>query len=271
MFRMRAVGWMLSTVPAVLAACSGFTESHECDPGESSSCEAACGPGTTHCLPGGTWDVCQPDRDPECLPGDYDSCALEEGAPPGLWFCSDNCEPGPCLDLCMPGETFECEAECGPGQRRCQDDGTWGECLEYVIPECRLGDVERCSGGDGHRRCSEDCYWGPCEDGPCTSGEVSECGVCASQVCLTDGTWTECTADPSSTCSPDEVEDCEAPCGPGRRTCSDRCEWSECLEIATVACHPGDRQLCPTTLYCGIAFRVCNQSCVWTDCLETGD
>lgn len=267
----RAVRWMLCTIPAVAAACSGFTESEECEPGESSTCESPCGPGTRRCLPDGSWDVCQPEQDPECLPGDYEGCSLGDGVPPGMWFCSDDCRPGPCLSLCMPGDTFECQAECGPGLMRCLDDGTWGECVEYAIPECRNGDIERCAEGGGHRRCSETCTWGACEDGPCTSGEVSECGICATQVCLGDGNWTECAADPGARCAPGEVEDCEAPCGPGRRTCTDACDWTPCMETAAVPCHPGDRQVCPTTLYCGVAFRVCRSSCTWTDCLETGD
>jgi hypothetical protein len=153
----------------------------------------------------------------------------------------------------------------------CTDDGSWGSCREYLIPACRPGDVERCDDGESHRRCSDACRWGPCDDSPCVPGEEADCGLCASQVCLADGTWGECTADPSARCSPDEVEACEAPCGPGQRLCSDQCAWGECMEIDPVACHPGDRQICPTTLYCGLAFRICNERCEWTDCIETGD
>ena len=269
MVRARAI--IVAFIAVVLANCSGFQATEECDPGDSRACETQCGPGTQRCESGGTWGICQPDEEPECTPGEYGSCDLEAEAPPGLWFCSDDCRIGPCLPLCLPGETWECEAQCGPGEMRCQDDGSWGLCLEYIIPSCRLGDIERCPDDEGHRRCTEECYFGPCDDGPCSSGEVAECGICASQVCLADETWSECTAYSSAVCSPGEVEDCEAPCGPGQRTCTDICEWTECLEIDSVSCHPGDRQLCPTTLYCGLAFRICNVACEWSDCIETGD
>lgn len=257
---------------AVVTRCSGFTSTEECDPGETSPCDIVCGPGSMTCDADGNWGECLLDREPTCMPGDYGSCEVAPDAPPGLWFCSDDCREGPCRNLCLPGETFECEAECGPGVSRCQNDGTWGACGEYVLPFCRPGDIERCEDGIGHRRCDEECEFGPCDGGaPCTAGEVSDCGACASQVCLADSTWSDCTADVWAVCSPDEVEDCEAPCGPGTRRCTDSCTWSSCMEIETVECHPGDRQMCPTTLYCGTAFRVCNFACVWGHCIEVGD
>lgn len=267
-----AFGLALSLTPAVMA-CSGFTASDECEPGEESACESQCGPGTMHCQPDGSWGICQPETAPECLPGDYGECSIAEDAPPGLWFCSDDCHVGPCMNLCEPEDVFECEAQCGPGQRHCDNEGQWGACQEYVLPPCRPGGVEQCpTGGEGHRRCNDSCQWGVCDDGaPCTPGEVSTCGTCASQVCQTDGTWGPCEADEGASCSPGETEACEAPCGAGERVCSASCEWTECWETEPTSCHPGDRQICPTTLYCGIAFRVCNPTCAWTDCIEIGD
>jgi hypothetical protein len=256
----------------VLTGCSGFTAADECAPGDTSTCTTVCGPGTMECLADGTWGECSMGREPECMPGDFGSCELAPDAPPGLWFCSDDCRQGPCRDLCLPGETHECQAQCGPGVSRCQNDGSWGECLEYVLPFCRPGDVERCPDGVSHRRCDDQCQFGPCDEGaPCTPGEVSECGVCASQVCQADSTWSACSPDIWATCAPDTIEECEAPCGPGRRACTDECVWTPCTEIDPVACHPGDRQMCPTTLYCGIAHRVCNAACEWGDCIETGE
>lgn len=266
-----AVITMLCTIPILLAVCSGFTADDECEPGEASVCESQCGPGTMHCLSDGSWGLCQPDTEPDCLPGDYGACELAEDAPPGLWFCSDDCREGPCTNLCIPGETYECEAQCGPGQTRCDDEGSWSECREYVLPPCRPGDVERCPDGVSYRRCGDDCWWGECEEGPCNPGEIARCGVCASQVCLANGTFTDCAGDAWAVCSPDQVEACEAPCGPGERRCTDRCEWTPCMELEPVPCHPGDRQVCPTTLYCGVAFRVCTLACDWGICLETGD
>ncbi len=262
---------VLCVIPTVLLACSGFTASDECEPGEQRSCQSLCGPGQERCQPEGQWGVCQPDSEPECLPGDYGECIIGEEDPPGLWLCSDRCEIGPCMALCIPGETFACSAQCGPGQRRCLNDGNWGECRESVLPQCRPGSVERCPDGASHQRCGEDCWWSVCDDGPCTPGEIADCGACASQVCLADRTWSDCTADVSAACSPDAIEDCEAPCGPGRRNCTDSCEWTDCMEIEHVPCHPGDRQICPTTLYCGVAYRVCAPDCDWGVCLETGD
>lgn len=259
-------------VMVALARCSGFTASDECEPGETSTCDTQCGPGTRTCQGDGTWGVCEMTGEPECLPGEYGSCELLPEAPPGLWFCSDDCRRGPCRDLCMPGETFECEAECGPGVRTCTDEGSWGPCREYVLPLCRPGEIVRCADGEGHRRCNEGCTYDPCDAGaPCTPGEVSDCGRCASQVCRDDGTWSECSADIWAVCSPDQVEACEAPCGPGQRVCTDACEWTPCEELEPVPCHPGNRQICPTTLYCGLAFRVCRSDCTWGECLEVGD
>lgn len=263
----------ICTIPAILVVCSGFTSSDECEPGEASVCETQCGTGTMRCQPDGTWSICTPDDEPECAPGDYGECSFTDELPPGLWFCSDGCRIGPCMQLCIPGETFPCDAQCGPGQQRCLNEGDWSECREFVLPPCRPGEVARCDEeSDGHRRCDETCGWGPCDGGaPCNAGEVADCGHCASQVCQADETWSTCQADPWATCSPGDTETCEAPCGPGQRTCNDSCEWTDCMEFDAVECHPGDRQVCPTTLYCGIAFRVCNSICEWSQCIETGD
>lgn len=269
----RNASWAaLGLLGALALSCSGFTSHDECRPGESAPCESQCGDGLMTCQADGTWGVCEIAGEHECLPGDYGSCELFPGAPPGLWFCSDTCGIGPCMALCIPGEVFEsCEAECGLGRATCQDDGTWGPCTEYVIPECRPGEIETCPGSEDHRRCADSCNWGDCEDGPCSPGEVARCGRCASQVCLADGSWSACAADETAVCAPGETEACAAPCGPGERTCDDRCTWSECNEIVPVECHPGQRQMCPTTLYCGLAYRLCSSGCEWMDCIETGD
>lgn len=271
MFARLAVVCVIGTIAVILSVCSGHTTSDECDPGDWSSCESQCGPGTMRCLPGGFWDICQPDRAPDCVPGEYGSCSFDDSSPPGLWICSDDCRVGPCIALCMPGDSFECEAQCGRGQMYCQDDGTWGECEEYIIPSCRPGDIERCEGGSGHRRCSDSCRWDTCDDSSCAPGEVADCGSCALQVCLSEGSWGECAGAPRSSCSPDEVEACDAPCGPGERRCTDECEWTECWEVTPVECHPGDEKICPDTLYCGYALRICNEFCEFNGCFEVGD
>lgn len=263
---------LLAATLVALAACSGFTGPDECRAGESAPCESPCGPGTITCQRDGTWGACEIPGSVECMPGEYGTCPGREGEPPGLWLCSDTCRVGPCLALCIPGEVFrDCQAGCGPGTSTCQDDGSWGPCMEYVIPECRPGDIAACPDESGHRRCDDRCIWDDCHDGPCAPGEISRCGSCASQVCLTDGSWSACAADDTAVCSPGEVEACEAPCGPGQRLCDEHCTWTPCMELVDVECHPGQRQMCPTTLYCGLAYRLCSNSCRWMDCIETGD
>jgi len=263
---------LLAPLLVLAASCSGFTSPDECRSGETAPCESPCGPGAMTCQADGTWGACEITGEVECLPAEYGRCDLLPGAPPGLWFCSATCHVGPCMALCPPGDVYEdCEAGCGLGTATCQDDGSWGECREYVIPDCRPGDIATCTDGSGHRRCDGECHWGECNDAPCAAGELSRCGRCASQVCLTDGTWTACAADETAVCAPGETDACEAPCGPGERICDDRCTWSDCLEIETVECHPGQRQMCATTLYCGLAYRLCSNGCEWMDCIETGD
>ncbi len=269
---MRLVLWTVGALTFANMACSGFTAVGECRPGETAPCESECGPGTMECDSEGHWGLCAPPSDAECLPGDYGNCSFRPEDPPGMWFCDDTCRPGPCMALCIPGETFECDGECGPGIATCQDDGSWGTCLEFVIPECRPGEIERCPGDTSHRRCGDRCLFAPCDERtPCEESEISSCGSCASETCLPNGTWGACTADSSAVCTPRESEACEAPCGPGNRSCDERCGWTPCHEIEEVECHPGDRKMCPTTLYCGFAFQICGNSCEWMDCIETGD
>lgn len=254
-----------------LVACSGFTTYEECQPGESASCEALCGPGTMHC-DGGSWGACQPNEDPVCLPGEYGTCELAPGQPPGLWMCSDTCVVGPCIELCNPGDEFECEGICGiRGRQTCQDDGSWGGCVEYVNPVCRPSDVEVCEGDDGpgHRRCDDECDWGECDGSlECFPGESANCGQCASQSCGDDGVWQECEPYASTACVPGNTRECRGACGTGTQFCSEWCEWSECFNDG--ACMPGQRQICATALYCGIAYRFCGPNCNWLPCVEVG-
>jgi len=267
------MGWR--TVASALAgvclvACSGFTAVDECRDGETAPCETVCGPGIMACEDG-SWGACREEVAPACLPGGYGTCELSPDAPPGLWLCSDDCRIGPCLAMCFPGERFDCDAECGPGQARCQDDGTWRECREFIIPDCHLGDIERCEGGGvGHRRCTEECLFGPCdEESPCFEGEVAVCDLCSAQQCLADGTWGPCVRDEHAVCAPGETRECDGPCGGGVHFCADACTWSECVDFSG-SCTPGQRQMCPGSLYCGIAFRICGPSCTWMDCIEVG-
>jgi hypothetical protein len=253
-----------------LAACSGFAEFTECTDGETAPCESPCGQGTMTCE-AGTWSACQLVEAPECQLGESGTCMVAPDEPPGLWFCSDTCEIGPCIRLCNPGDTVECDAACGPGQVVCQDDGTWSDCLEYVIPTCRLGDVEICRTpeGAGYWRCTEECEFGPCDSSlACFPGETVQCDRCAAQECQADGTWGECVPHASVACSPGETQVCQGPCGPGTQICSDSCQWSDCLGMGG-GCIPGQRQVCPSS-YCGVSFRVCGPGCVWTDCIEAG-
>lgn len=253
-----------------LTACSGFTEYLECLDGETSPCETVCGPGTMTCV-GDSWGECYQDEMPACMPGESGTCELTPGQPPGLWLCSDTCQVGPCINFCLPGDTFECDAGCGRGQATCLDDGTWSECIEYIIPDCGPGDVQLCRGDDGvgYQRCTDECVYGPCEVSmTCFPGEVVECATCAAQECSDDGIWEECLPHPGRMCAPGESQDCIGPCGEGFQTCNDLCEWTECSSLGM--CTPGQRQVCPAG-YCGIAYRICGPNCVWTPCIEVGD
>ncbi len=251
-----------------LVACSGFTTHQECEDGATSPCETRCGPGTMTCADG-SWGACQIDRTPECLPGDFESCELAADRPPGLRFCSDICEMGPCIPLCNPGDTTECDGQCGPGRMTCDNDGNWGECREFILPHCRPGEVEICNGDDGpgHWRCNDDCEFGPCDGSlECFPDDIASCGQCASQACEGDGEWGECQPFDGISCAPGDSRECQGPCGPGMQYCSGRCEWSNCFSVGD--CIPGQRQVCPGFLYCGLAYRICGPSCYWLDCIE---
>jgi hypothetical protein len=252
-----------------LAACSGFAEYTECRDGDVQSCSTACGPGTQTCTDG-AWSTCQLDATPACQPGESGTCTLTPDEPPGMWFCSDTCEVGPCVPICTPGTTTECTANCGPGQTTCQDDGTWGECVEYVVPTCRPNEVSICNGPDGagYWRCTDECEWGPCDASlACYPGEVAACGVCASQECDGEGSWGTCTPRAGAACSPGESQECPAPCGAGFQICGSNCQWSDCIGFG--GCTPGQRQVCPGS-YCGVAYRFCGPDCTWTECIEAG-
>lgn len=267
---MRSSVLLMVGAVALLTACSGFTEHHECEDGATAPCETRCGLGTMTCIDG-SWGDCRLDGTPECLPGDFETCELGGSRPPGLRFCSDICEMGPCIPLCVPGDTSECEGQCGPGQMTCDDEGNWSECREFVLPHCRPGEVEVCMGDDGpgHWRCNDDCEFGPCDGSlECFPDETASCGQCASQECDDGGDWGECIPFLATACAPGESRDCPGPCGPGVQFCSSRCEWSTCLSGGD--CNPGQRQICPGSLYCGEAFRICGPSCTWLECIEAG-
>lgn len=255
---------------AWLMACSGFTERDECRGDETAPCETRCGPGTMACTDG-SWGECLVDVMPECMPGDLETCSLGTDLPPGLRMCSDVCRMGPCIQLCEPGDIYECDGPCGPGRRTCDHDGEWGECVEYINPECWPGEVELCrtETGAGHSRCTDECVFGPCDESlDCLPGERASCGQCASQECGADGTWDECTPFLRIACVPGDSRECPGACGQGNQFCNSQCEWSDCFTAG--ACIPGQRQICPGSLYCGFAYQVCGPSCTWLDCIETG-
>lgn len=221
----------LTTFCAFVAACGGAESVELCSPGQTEACDSTCGPGLRSCDDEGWWAACLPTSEPECLPGETGSCEMSEGELPGLWTCTDTCEMSPCEPTCEPGMRIECEGECGPGARRCDDDGRWRPCVEYIAPACRLGEIEMCLEG-GLRRCDESCSFGPCEEeSACSPGEEAACLTCGIQICLSDGTWSGCEAE----CVPGEEELCDEDypgyCGLMKRVCTDLCTWSECTEL----------------------------------------
>lgn len=202
-----------------------------CVPGETEVCDSPCGPGLRTCDDDGSWTSCVPTGEADCLPGESGVCETSEDGLPGLWTCTEECRVGPCEPTCEPGERLECEGECGPGARRCDDDGTWTQCVEYLAPSCRPGEIETCPEG-GLRRCDDSCSFGPCEEeSECTPGEEAACVGCGVRRCLPDGTWSICEAE----CIPGDEELCDEDypgyCGLMKRTCTHLCTWSECTEM----------------------------------------
>lgn len=219
---------VLAVVVAAVASCAVESRNVFCTPGQTEVCETACGQGLRSCDNDGLWTNCAPTEDHDCLPGDTGTCEPSEEGVPARWSCTEECEIGPCEPTCEPGTRIECETDCGRGARHCSDDGTWGRCTEYLIPECRLGEIHVCSEG-GYQRCDATCSLSDCvvEDS-CSPGEIALCPGCGYQRCRDSGRWSTCNAE----CYPGDEEICNAGIpnyiGGATRTCTPTCMWSEC-------------------------------------------
>lgn len=194
------------------------------DLGEACTEDSQCASGD--CMPYGEGQVCST---PCVQRGDCDNGAsCEDLGPAGQW-----CLPGDC----MP----ECAARC------CGDDGCGGECADICPGDC---EATTCL-------CSGTCE--PSEYRPCTAN-----GVCSgTQMCLGDGTWSECASADWECTSPGEGESCDADGCAGTRTCQTDCIWSACTEdcaMGETCCVGGgctDQMSDPGN--CGECGRVCDQ------------
>jgi hypothetical protein len=217
----------LAAAALLLGGCSMARRVNPCEDGVLVACETPCGPGLQSCDEEGYWTPCVPTEAVDCLPGETGACELGEGGPPGRWACSDDCRLGPCEPACEPGTQVECEGECGRGAWYCSAEGTWSDCIPYLAPPCRDGEIEACAGG-GLTRCVA-CAIGPCEvETSCTPGEVAHDPACGYYDCGPDGTWIGCPP-----CSPGELEGCPGRgyCGMQFRYCTESGTWSECVEF----------------------------------------
>ena len=142
---------------------------------------------------------------------------------------------------CQPGtiDIQEC-GRCGSKQRRCSDEGNWGEL-------------------------------GPCEgEGACQPGETrtSDCGECGTleEFCLPVCEWEVGACVDDGECIPGATDEAACLEGPGVRTreCTESCTWGPHSECQREVCDPGETRSCytgpPDTQgigACSEGFQVC--------------
>lgn len=124
----------------------------------------------------------------DCHPGDVQSCwETPDGQPFGTP------QPAEAVGSCLLGE------------RKCAEDGTWGQCLGAVAPQAK----DSCTPGN-----DANCNGIPNEECPCTGTEERSCGsdvgncVKGTQKCA-DGIWGECVGEvkPAASDSCDATDD----------------------------------------------------------------
>ena len=156
-----------------------------------------CKQGVRVCKEDATWGTCEGQQLPqqEVCDGQDNDC---NGKIDELDECK--CWPPAKKETCYSGDSAtKDKGVCQSGERTCQLDGTWGECVGEVTPQ-----PERCNGQDddcngrvddgGQCQC-----WPPLKKETCYSGDsaTKDKGVCQAgeRTCGGDGIWGACVGE----------------------------------------------------------------------------
>jgi len=224
-----------------------INDAEECDDGQNNGVE---------CTPvyGSSCNYCSLFCEITTTTGPY--CG--DGVVNGEEQCEENadCEEGMFCNGCICEEEPECElgqtqpcdtgqsGVCAAGTQTCDENGSWGECVQDEEPVTEICDDELDNDCDGYTDCDdedcaedENCQEGPtpeCEAGATTTCSTGQLGICAAgtQTCDEEGFWGECIVDnepATEICDDDLDNDCD-----GNVDCSD----SDCTEDANCLIPP---------------------------------
>jgi len=207
----------------------------QCDPGWSNldgnlenGCEIECVPSTP------PEEVCD-GRDNDCNGAIDDSFDCAQGSSVSCTTSCGTTGTGTCTDSCE----IPSPENCTPPNEICNgiDDNCNNTCDEGF--DCCAGTNQTQSCGNCGTKtlsCNSSCRWeeGACTgEGVCTPGttQTQPCGNCGIKTltCNSSCQWDEGPCTNEGVCSPGATQDCAIDSCNGTQTCSDSCEWQDCV------------------------------------------
>jgi hypothetical protein len=267
----------------------------ECEAGTTSSCFLAqpgiCAAGTKICSTEGFWGECMQDNQPVdevCGDGlDNDCDDLTDCEDP---VCAENpsCQQSTPPAGCTVDETQPCETGqlgiCAAGTQTCDENGSWGECIQDTQPTDGICDNQLDDNCDGlvdcnDEFCTEDlsCQTEPtteCEPDTTQSCSTDQPGVCAAgtQTCSADSLWGECIQNNQPTdeiCDDgldnncDGLTDCDDTICTENPSCQPSAPPTECTADETQPCETGQLGICAA------GTKTCSAEGFWGECIQT--